>query len=159
MITTTELPLKNASGSPTGEMTEARKAAEETRETLKTEAREVFGKARESARHRADSCVNATAGKIRNLQVATSRATEAMREEQPDFIVAGANLLSERIATAADYFDRKDSREIADDVADFVRTRPSTSLGILAVAGFCAGRFLKAGGDRRNLAETGTDLS
>ncbi len=145
MITTTEPTTKTKSGPLAEETSEAREAVAETGRKAKTEANEVFAKLRQGARHQADTCVDATAGKIRNLEQAATTAADEMTGEQPDFLVAGMNLAAERIASVADYFERHDSGAIAEDVADQVRKRPGTTLGALALIGFCAGRFVKAG--------------
>lgn len=145
MTTATETPTTLTTDPVSQEKGKAKQAVQETREEMKSKAKEVFAKARESAKHRADDCVNATGGKIRNLEQASAKAREEMQGNQPDFLITGMELLTDRIASVADYFDHKDSRDIADDVSGLVRRHPGATLGALAVAGFCAGRFLKAG--------------
>ena len=117
----------------------------ETREKLKNEAGEVFSKACEGAKNRADEMVDETSRKVRNLEEAAEAAKSTMSDEQPAFLVHGWDLLEGRISTVAEYLERKDSREIADDVRAVVRKNPGATLGALAIAGFFAGRFLKAG--------------
>ena len=146
MNTITEYQTQEGALRETSSDSDLPQSVEETREKLRNEAGAVFSNARKSAKHRADAVVDDTSLRFRNLESAAKAAKEKMSETQPDFVVEGWDFVGNRIASVADYFETKDSSEITDDIRSLVRERPAVTLGAIALAGFCVGRFLKAGG-------------
>lgn len=122
----------------------ASRAMDQTRGKIKEQTSEIAARAKDSAKARADSYVEETCSHLRNLESATRRAGEQLDDSQPQYLKKGVDLACSKVDEMAGYFERNDSAQIAADAKQFVRQHPAAVLGGLALAGFCAGRFIKA---------------
>jgi ElaB/YqjD/DUF883 family membrane-anchored ribosome-binding protein len=116
-----------------------------TGQEVKTATREVAAKTGEAAKHRANSLVHSTSAKIREVQLVTLEAAEKLEDTQPRSIVHSLAFVSDQIGNVADYFESRNVHDILDDTRSAIKQHPATAIGILALAGIAAGRYLKAG--------------
>lgn len=138
-ITKTESPK---SRSKTKELSSSLK---KTGEEVKRATKEVAQKTSEAARHRADSLVNSTSAKIREVQLVALEAAEKLEDTQPRAVVHSLAYLSDQVGNVADYFESNNVLDILDDTRSVVKKHPIAAIGLLALAGIAAGRYLKSG--------------
>lgn len=84
------------------------------------------------------------ARKVRGFGLAGRDAAEDLAGKAPPPMVAGAEALAQTSDRIADYLETKRVKEMADDAAELTREHPGLVFGGLLLAGFAAGRFLKA---------------
>ncbi|HQZ26605.1 MAG: hypothetical protein KBF76_07215 [Verrucomicrobiales bacterium] len=116
-----------------------------TGQEVKKATKEVAEKTSEAARNRADSLVNSTSAKIREVQLVALEAAEKLEDTQPRVVVHSLAYLSDQVGNVADYFESNNVLDILDDTRSVVKKHPVATIGILALAGIAAGRYLKAG--------------
>lgn len=121
-----------------------KEAVAKTGEKAREQGNKLLGKAKDLGRERSDEVVNGASSHARNISEATKQTAETLRETEPEFVAAGFDFLSQGVSKVADYFEKNDSRAIAEDGKELIRKHPGAVLGGLAVAGFLAARFLKA---------------
>lgn len=122
----------------------AGKAIASTRDKLKEEGEGIKERARESAKSRADNLVDSTSSHVRNLEEVARTARQQLDDNQPEYLKIGMDIVADKVADVADYFELNDSEKVTADAKQFVREHPGVVLGGLVLAGFLAGRFVKA---------------
>lgn len=137
----TEVPNPDRFDEPTSK---AKRAFNDTKDKIKEQGSEIKTRAKDSAKSRADSYVRETSSHVRNLESVARAARDQLDDDQPDYVKKGFDLAASKVGEVADYFDNSDSAKIASDTKKFVRRNPGVVLGGLILAGFLAGRFVKA---------------
>ncbi len=122
----------------------AKRALNETKEKIMEQGSEITSRAKEGVKSRADSYVQETSSHVRNLESVARAARDQLDEDQPEYLKKGFDLAAAKVGEIADYFEENDSAKIASDTKKFVRQHPGLVLGGLVLAGFLAGRFVKA---------------
>ena len=122
----------------------AKRALNETKERIKEQGSEITSRAKEGVKSKADSYVDETSSHVRNLENVARAAREQLDDDQPEYLKKGFDLAATKVGEIADYFEENDSAQIAKDTKKFVRQHPALVLGGLVLAGFLAGRFVKA---------------
>lgn len=122
----------------------AKRALNDTKEKIKEQGSEIKSRAKDGARSRADLYVDETTSHVRNLENVARAAREQLDDDQPEYLKKGFDIAASKVGQIADYFEENDSVRIASDTKRFAREHPAIVLGGLALAGFLAGRFVKA---------------
>ena len=117
---------------------------QETARKVRHEGSRLLQRAGSGIEDRADRYVDNVSHRARSASEATRDAARNLQNERADVVSEAFDWVSEQIDEAADYFEQRDARELANDVGDVIREHPAITLGGLATAGFLTARFLRA---------------
>lgn len=124
-------------------------SAPESSGKLGSELRDDAGTLANSATERLHGEVDArkagAASQARTLSSALNRASEELGEDSPAWLRSAFESASQTVQRLADVVERKDSRELTDEVQQMARRNPGGFLAACAFAGFAAARVLQAG--------------
>lgn len=119
-------------------------------QSVKSSARTELDNARQEARTAADSRKNFAAERVSGVAHAIEKVgSELEQGDQPE-VGRYARQIGSSIERFAGDMKGKDMGEIAAMAEDFGRRQPAAFIGIAALAGFAASRFLTASADRRS---------
>lgn len=96
------------------------------------------------ARH-ADTYVQLASDRIREIEQTGHEAARKLSPQQPDILTHMIDYLADQIGEVADYFERRDARDVLDDTRQFVRKHPVPAAGAFALLGVTAARYFLAG--------------
>lgn len=136
-------------------------AKDATAETVKDTAKDVLGKAKDSAGQAYGLATEKAASKIEeqktNLVGGLSGVADSIRQvgknlrdgdEQnavTDLTVKYGETIAEQIEKVSGYFDKKELKDIVRDVERFARKQPAIFVAAAFATGLLAARFLKSG--------------
>ena len=105
----------------------------------------------ESALNRVHSEIDArkdgAASQARSVSSAMDRAAGNLDDGAPDWFKSALQKGAQQVQRFADTIERKDSRQLFQEISDFARQSPGTFLAGCAAAGFAAARIAKAGSE------------
>jgi ElaB/YqjD/DUF883 family membrane-anchored ribosome-binding protein len=119
-----------------GSTDDVRQKAEETAQTLASQAQEVASTQANAQMTRAASLLNGVAQSIH-------QTGDSMRDEQPQ-IASIADQAATRVEGISDYLRNRDFNDVVRDAESYARREPLLFLGAAFAVGFIAARFLKA---------------
>jgi len=137
-------PAQDPGGDSQKPVSKAGKTITATRDKLKEQGEGIKKRARESAKSRANVLVDSASSHVRNLEDIARTARQQLDDNQPEYLKMGMDIVSDKVGEVADYFEINDSEKVTADAKQFVREHPGIVLGGLVLAGFLAGRFIKA---------------
>lgn len=122
----------------------------------KQELREDAEALKESAKRQAEA--QAERGRDQAVDVAKSassaidKAAEELRDDSnaPDWMASMLSTAAQKIEQVASELDGKSPQHMLGSAQQFGREQPAMFLAASAVAGFAAGRFLRAGAEQHN---------
>ena len=148
------LPASAAAGEAGGSLKE--KAAEDW-QAVKTTAQEQISRAGQQAREAAGEQKDFAATRVSGIASAIERVGSELEQGDQREVGRYARQIGEGLQRFADDLKGKDLGEVAAMAEDFGRRQPGAFLGIAALAGFAASRFLTASADRRPRASAKSD--
>ncbi len=120
----------------------------EAREEIRKDARQIALEGREGARRIAEQQKSRLAAHMHRIGDSLRQASGSLEPEEFTPVRRYSQMAAERIDSLADYVERHDADELAEDVAGFARRNPELFLGGAFLAGIAIGRFLRAGSQR-----------
>jgi ElaB/YqjD/DUF883 family membrane-anchored ribosome-binding protein len=163
--TTSQPPSSGARSSATDMGSEASSAAKdaggklkekinEDWQSAKSSAQTQFSQASQKARDAADEQKNFAAERVSGLAAAIEKVGNELEQGDQREIGRYAKEFGSSIHRFADEIKGKDMSQIASMAEDFGRRQPAAFIGIAALAGFAASRFLTASAERRAGGDT-----
>lgn len=142
-----------------------RQATERAKEQVKTTSREKASEVAQLAERKKDELQSASydaaekgrrrvTERLRKLEGLCDDACGTLQErDEPELAKAGS-YVNGQLRRVADYVERRDARQIADDAVAFAQRNPTLVIGTALAAGFLVGRAATASA-RRNAEEGG----
>lgn len=118
-------------------------------EQLRSDAQQLGSTAANRVHSEVDARKDTAATQAKSVSSAIQRAAGELDDGSPAWLKSAFRQGADQIQRFAETLERKDSREIFDDVQSFARERPALFLGACAAAGFAAARIFKAGGEQQ----------
>jgi hypothetical protein len=115
------------------------------RSELMHDAKSLGAKAVDRAHSEVDARKSGAVPQVQAVSGAVSQVAENLGDGAPAWLKSSLEQGARQIQTFADTLERKDSRQLMDDVNVFARNSPGTFLAACGAAGFAAARLFKAG--------------
>ncbi len=149
-------PNQTASSSMSTSGTSERSVTDTAKSLLadaKTTAGDAYGAATEKAATKLDEKKADLSAGLTTVADSVRKASENLHSDTDhsnitDFTAKYADTAAEKIDDFANYFERKNVREMADDLQEFARRHPAWFIGGAAAIGLIAARFLKSSAPR-----------
>jgi len=116
---------------------------------LRSDAQHLTSRAANRIHSEVDARKGNAAQQAKSVSNAIQTAAGQLDESAPTWLKSAFQQGAEQIQRFADTIERKDSRQILNEVQKFARDRPALFLGACAAAGFAAARIFKAGGEEQ----------
>ena len=117
---------------------------------LRSDAQQIGSKAANRLHSEVDARKGTAATQAKSVSTALQRAAGDLDEGAPTWLKSAFQQGAEQVQRFADTLERKDSRQMLNEVQSFARERPALFLGACAAAGFAAARIFKAGGEAQS---------
>ncbi len=114
------------------------------REPIQERLHEVVDTAVAGVERRVDFYVQRASDRIREIEETGHEAARKLSPQQPEALTHTLEYLADQIGGLADYFERRDARDILNDTRQLIREHPVPALGAFALLGIAAGRVLLA---------------
>jgi hypothetical protein len=118
----------------------------ELREELRSDADKIATSAKQRLTSEVDARKGAAVTHARSISSAFGTAANELTES-PAWLRSIFEQGAETVQRFADTIDRKDARELLNDVQQIARSNPALFLGGCAALGFAAARLFRAGGE------------
>ena len=118
------------------------------REELRTDVKQMTSTATDKIHNELDARKGTAATQVKSVSSALDSAAGQLDQDAPQWLKSSLQQGAKTIQQFADSLERKDSREIMDDVRSLARDNPGTFLAGCAAIGFAAARIFKAGGSQ-----------
>lgn len=115
---------------------------------LASDAKQLSNSVANRIHSEVDSRKSDATDQVRSVSTAIQNAAGGLDASAPSWLKSAFHQGAQQVQRFADALDRKDSRQLMNEVQDFARERPAMFLGACAAAGFAAARILKAGGEQ-----------
>lgn len=113
-------------------------------EPIQERLHEVVDTAVAGVERQVDFYVQRASDRIREIEQTGHEAARKLSPQQPEALTHTIEYLADQIGGVADYFERRDARDILDDTRRLIREHPVPALGAFALLGITAGRILLA---------------
>lgn len=117
----------------------------ETGEHLQERLHEVADSAVEGVAKCADTYVQRSSDRVREIEQTGHEAARKLSPQQPVLLTHTIDYLADRVGGVADYLGQRDAQDIIEDTRRLLRDHPVPTLGAFAILGIAAGRFLLTG--------------
>ncbi|NLT69679.1 MAG: hypothetical protein GXX91_03165 [Verrucomicrobiaceae bacterium] len=131
---------KSGAASPAG----AKERVAGIGEPIQERLHEVVDTAVAGVERRVDFYVQRASDRIREIEKTGHEAARKLSPQQPEALTDTIEYLAGQIGGLADYFERREARDILDDTRRLIREHPVPTLGAFALLGITAGRVLLA---------------